>query len=474
MNNDKVIKKDIINITDLTSGNLFSKIIVFALPAMLTTIIQLLYVTVDLLTVSNGDSEDSMGAIATNSPLINLIIVVFTGMAIGVNAIISEAKGAKNKAKAERILHTAYLFSIILGILVGIFGIIFAKRFLLLMNTNPIYIEKASLYLKIYFAGLPFLMVYNYSAQLLKAQGDSFSPFISLLSAGLINIIFDLIFVYVFNLGVIGVGVATIISEFISALLCTFFLHNSKHLFVNLKFKSLRIEKESLKEIIKIGLPAGLQGFFFSLPNVFIQASLYTIDPSNTNLTNGASAAANIESYYYAGVEAISMATMTFIATNIGAKKKDNIKKIILYGFIWGFIYCLIMALITLLFKDLLLSLFIKDKNGIDYGKERLQIMGYTYILDFTMIFTANILRGFKRSFYPMITTLIFCTIFRIIMTRTLFQVDYFHTIFWLYSLYPISWILATINNVIGILIWIPKDYQKIDNISNIKALETK
>lgn len=431
---------------------------------MLTTIIQLLYVTVDLLTLSAGDSPNAMGAVATNTPLINLIIVVFTGMAIGVNALISEAKGAKNKEKASKILHTAYLFSLILGFGVGIFGFIFSDNLLSLMDIDQIYFANATKYLKIYFAGLPFLMVFNYSSQMLRAQGDSFSPFIALLIAGIFNIIFDLIFVLVFHLSVAGVGLATILAEAISAIICTFFLIKGKNHFVSLKLKSLKIDKQMLLEIIKIGLPAGAQGFFFSLPNVFIQSSLYTIDRGNTFLINGAVAASNIESYYYAGVEAISTATMTFIAANVGAKNKDNIKKTILYGAFWGSLYCLIMALITLIFHNNLLSLFVKDENSIKYGNDRLLLMGYTYILDFTMIFTANILRGFKHSLFPMITTLVYCTIFRIIMVKTVFNIEYFHTIFWLYSLFPISWVLATISNVIGILIFVKKDYKNINS----------
>ena len=438
---------------------------------MITTIIQLLYVTVDLLTLSKWDSANSMGAVATNTPLINLIIVVFTGMSIGVNALISEAKGAKNKEKAEKILHTAYLFSIILGFVVGLFGIFFSDNLLSLMNIDQVYFQNATVYLKIYFAGLPFLMIFNYSSQMLKAQGDSFSPFIALLCAGIINIIFDLVFVINFKLSVIGVGLATIIAQGVSALICTLFLMKGKNHFVKLNLRNLRIEKDSLKEIIKFGLPAGAQGFCFSLPNVFIQASLYAIDRGNTYLINGAVAASNIESYYYAGVEAISTATMTFIATNVGAKNKENIKKIILYGTFWGSLYCLIMALITLLFHNNLLSLFLDDERAINYGNERLLLMGYTYILDFTMIFTANILRGFKHSLFPMITTLIYCTVFRIVMVNTLFNLEYFHTVFWLYSLFPISWILATINNLIGIGYFIRKDFKKLNDETNVELV---
>lgn len=448
---------------DMTNGNLFTKIILFALPIMLTTMMQLLYVTIDLTSVHYGDSAESMGAIASNTALINLIIVVFTGISIGANVILSEAKGAGNQEKASKVVHTSLIFALISGIFVGVLGFFISDNLLELMGTEEHYFAKATLYLKIYFAGLPFLMLFNYSAQLLRAQGNSSSPFVALFIAGLINVGFDLLFVFPLHMGVAGVALATIISEAISAFYCIMVLIVGKHNYASFSFKHLHFDFPVLKEVLKVGLPAGLQGFFFSLPNVFIQSSLYTIDPGNVNLENGATASSNIENYFFAMADAIGIATMTFIAANVGAKKKDNIKKCIYCGAIWGTIVCVIIALMTGLLYRPLFSLFVSNEESIQAGRTRLFIMGFFYFFDFTMNLSGAILRGLKRSTYPMVTTLLSCTVLRIVLILTVFPLEPFHTIEWLYALYPITWIIATISNVIAIFIYVPKDLKKID-----------
>ena len=445
---------------DMVSGNFFRRIILFAIPAMLTTMMQLFYVTIDLTTVHYGDSAESMGAIASNNALINLIIVVFTGVSLGANVILSEAKGAGNKEKAEKILHTSLLFALFSGFFVGALGFVISDDLLRLMGTEEHYMAKAALYLKIYFCGLPFLMIYNYTAQLLRAQGDSKSPFLALFIAGLINIGFDCLFVFPMHMGVAGVALATIIAEAISSIVCTIVLIKGKNNYVNLSFKKLRIDFACLGELLKIGLPAGLQGFFFSLPNVFIQSSLYTIDPGNVHLENGATASSNIEGYFYACCDAIAVSTMTFIAANIGANKKENIKKCIICGLIWGSIFCAVIALIILLLHRPLLRLFVDNEESLEAGYTRLSLMAYLYFFDFTMAFTAAVLRGLKRSTYPMITTLMCCTVLRIVLILTVFPLPYFHTVFWLYALFPITWVIATICNVVGLFIILPKQYK--------------
>ena len=449
---------------DMTTGNFFWKIILFALPALFTQVMQLLYVTIDLTSVHYGDSAESMGAIASNSALINLIVIVFAGTSLGANVLISETKGANNRDKAEKVLHTSILFSLITGVLVGVLGFFISDDLLVLMGTEEKYIEKASLYLKIYFGGLPFLMIYNYAAQILRGQGDSRSPFIALAVAGVLNVGFDLLFVFPLHMGVAGVALATIISEAVSAFISMFYLIKGKSNYVSFSFKKLRFDSDSLVELLRIGLPAGLQGFFFSLPNVFIQASLYTIDPGNVNLENGANASGNIEGYFYACCDAVAVSTMTFIAANVGAKKKDNIPKCILCGAIWGTIFCVLIAIVTLTLYRPLLSLFVSNEVSIQAGKERLFLVGLFYFLDFTMAFSAAVMRGLKHSVYPMITTLLTCTVLRIVLILTVFPLDYFHTVIWLYALFPITWVVATISNGIALIYYLPRDLKKIEN----------
>ncbi len=446
--------------SDMTSGNLFKKIILFAIPAMLTTMMQLFYVTIDLTTVHYGDSAESMGAIASNNALINLIVIVFAGVSLGANVLLSEAKGAGNKEKAEKVLHTSIIFALFSGFLVGILGFIISDDLLKLMGTEEHYMAKATLYLKIYFCGLPFLMIYNYTAQLLRGQGDSKSPFLALFVAGIVNIGFDCLFVFPLHMGVAGVALATIIAEAISAVICTLILIKGKNNYVSLSFKKLRFDVQSMGELLRVGLPAGLQGFFFSLPNVFIQSSLYKIDPGNVNLENGATASSNLEGYFYACCDAIAVSTMTFIAANVGAKNKDNIKKSIVYGLIWGSIFCFLIAMVTLLFHNQLLRLFVTNEESLKAGYTRMSLMAYLYFFDFTMAFTAAVLRGLRRSTYPMITTLMCCTVLRIALILTVFPLEYFHTVFWLYALFPITWVLATLCNCVGLLIVVPKQFK--------------
>ncbi len=457
---------------DMTSGNLFWKIILFALLILASTAMQHLYVTIDLTTVHYGESADAMGAIASNTAMINLIIVVFTGMSLGVNVLLSEARGAGNKEKAHRVLHTSILFAIASGIAVGLIGALISDDLLRLMGAPEQYFSMATLYLRIYFGGLPFLMVYNYSAQLLRAQGDSRTPFLILAFAGAINVAFDCLFVLTpLKMGVAGVAVATVISEGVSAALGLWALAKKKDLFVNLRFRELRFDGAVLLEMLRVGLPAGLQGFFFSLPNVFIQASLYTIDPNNANLINGATASSNIENYFFVVVDALQGAVMTFIAASMGAKKKENIPKCFFFGMAWGAFFCLIIAGITAFLYRPLLGLFVDGEEAIAAGKERLSILGYFYFLNFAMGLTAGALRGIKASTYPMLTTLVFCTLLRIVLVLTVFPLPQFHTITWLYSLFPISWVLALTCNLIGIAVLFPRTMRRIEAE---KALQTE
>ncbi|MBP5694709.1 MAG: MATE family efflux transporter [Bacilli bacterium] len=456
---------------DMQNGNLFVKLIIFALPIMLTTVFQLLYSTIDLISVQKwGGGDNSMGAIAANGSLINLIIIVFANLSLGSNVAIANAKGAGNKERASNVLHTSILVALFSGIFVGIVGYFFSDNLLRLMGTEPLYLDLASTYLKIYFLGLPFLMIYNYSAQIMRAMGNSSTPFVILGIAGVTNVIFDFIFVYFVGLDVAGVAWATVISQLVSAILSLLALVYSKNLYLNLKVKQLRIDSQALKEVIKIGLPAGLQGFFFALPNVFIQAKLYTVDPGNVDLENGAIASGQIESYLYAGVSAIFSACLSFIAENYGANNKKNIMKIFWYSHLINLIYNALAIVVLLIFHRGLLHLFVSSDTAVDAGVERLYIIGFTYILDGAMDINGSLLRGIRRSTFPMVVTLLFCTLFRIIFLETAFNLEFFHTITWLYAVFPISWVMCIVANTVGILILLPKAYKEME----IYSLENK
>ena len=443
---------------NMTEGNLFAKIGLFALPLFLATVLQLLYSTVDLVTVHfMGGGQSSMAAVAANGALINLVIVVFANMSMGSNVAMGNAKGAGEHDKAKKILHTSFLVSIISGIAVGIIGFFTSMLLLELMKTDAHIIDLATTYLKIYFLGMPFLMIYNYLSQIMRAIGNSSTPFFILLISGIFNVVADIAFVAWFKMDVAGVAIATVISEVISALLSTLYFFIDKSSYVVFKWKEMRIDKGALKEIVRLGLPAGLQGFFFALPNVFIQAKLYTIAPDNPDLQDGAIAAGNIESYIYAGIEAIFAATMSFTAQNYGAKKIKNINKIYGYSLIWNFMFCAVVALVIIFANRSLLGLFVDTEQAFASGKERLMVIGLTYCLDGIMDITSSTIRGCRRSMFPMITTLIGCTVVRIILLETVFNIPYFHTVGWLYSVYPITWIITATANIIAMVIILKK-----------------
>ena len=297
-----------INEMDLTTGSLFKKIPLFSLPLALTTIFQLLYTTIDLFTVNQfGGGSLSMTAIGSNSPMINLIVTLFVSLATGANVVMSGCKGAGDRKKANKVLHTGIIIALISGLFVGIFGFAISPLLLRLMDTPASILSNATLYMRIYFIGLPFLMVYNFGSQMLRALGDSQRPLYILIFSGIVNVIFDFIFVYFLNMDVAGVAVATVISQFVSALFTILYFKNSTKCFVNFRIKELKIDKESLKDILRVGLPAGVQGLCFSIPNVMIQSSLYTISNysisgiaiSQEEIISGAAASAQVEGYIF-------------------------------------------------------------------------------------------------------------------------------------------------------------------------------
>ncbi len=445
---------------NLTNGNLFKKVIKFAFPLMMTNIFQLLYTTVDLWTVSEfGGGSLSMSAIGSNSALINLIVTVLASLAVGSNVCISIAKGKGDKEKADKILHTSFFVAIVGGGFVGIVGFFLAPQLLKLMGTPESIISRATTYLKIYFIGTPLMMIYNFGAQMLRALGDSKRPLHILTISGIINVLFDLLFVIVFKMDVSGVALATIISQGISAfLVITWFIINKKS-FVNFSFSKFKIYKDELLEILKIGIPSGLQGLAFSIPNVMIQSSLYTINDyyinrvliTQNDMISGASAAAQIEGYIFFMVDAFAVSLVSFAGQNFGARNRINIRKSYWFSIIWMMVFYGISLFGSIVFPSFFLKIFIKESEEINLeaailaGKERLLIMGSTYFIDGLMDINGSYLRGLKRSTPPAIVTIIGCTGLRILFLSTLFQVEYFHNIFWLYAVMPMSWILVNI-----------------------------
>lgn len=434
---------------NMTEGNLFKNIILFSIPIILSGILQLLYNACDLIVCRMFGPLHSTAAISSCNSLINLIVNLFLGLSVGANVLMSRCVGMKDQEKGQRVVYTSMIFSLIFGLLVGAFGFLTAGYFLKLMGTTSDVIEMSTSYLKIYMLGLPFSMIYNYGAALFRATGDTRRPFIFLSISGLLNVLLNLLFVISFKMGVPGVAWATIISQGLSALLIVIALLRSKGFF-EFKIQNIRFYKKEAIEIVRIGLPAGLQGAIFSFSNVLIQSSINSL---GTNVVDGSGASSSLEGFIYTAMNSVAQACVSFVAANYGAKNKDRIKKSVLYSLALVLIMNIIVGGIILLFRIPLLGLYVSTEEAIEAGSIRLFTIGITYFLCGFMDTMAFSLRGIGYSFVPMIVSLIGSCLLRIIWIYTFFQMDALHNIGGLVVSYPISWLITVSVHTIMFII---------------------
>lgn len=426
---------------DMCNGNIFLKIIKFSIPLALMGMLQLFYNAADLIVVSNfsGDSE-ALGAVGSTNSIINLLVNLFIGLSVGTNVIVAKYFGAKKFDKISDVVHTSILTSFIIGIVLGIFGFIFARPLLNLMNND---LDLSVLYLKIYFVGMPFNLVYNFAASVLRAVGDTKRPLYFLTISGMANIVLNLIFVIVFKMSVAGVALATVISQVISCILILFALFKSNECY-QLRFNKLKINKKALIEITKIGLPAGIQSSIFSISNVLIQSSINKFGPI---VMNGNSAASSVEGFVYTAMNSVYHAALAFMGQNVGAKKVKNIKKVTIYSLIIVCIVSMTLGGILFLSGQHVLKIYTDVPKEIEVGFIRLHYLCLPYFLCGIMDVMVGCLRGLGYSTLPMIVSIVGVCGFRIFWILGIF---YNYTDFqnvedlnMLYISYPISWIIT-------------------------------
>lgn len=454
---------------DMCNGNLFVKIIIFSLPLMLMGILQLLYNAADLIVVGNfGGDKTAIGAIGSTSSLISLTVNLFMGLSVGTNVTCAKYFGAKNNEKISKVVHTSILLSLIMGIGLGALGFIFADYLLTLMKND---LELSRVYLKIYFIGMPFNLVYNFAAAVLRAVGDTKRPLYFLSIAGLVNIILNIISVVVFKMGVAGVAYATIASQFVSCILIMITLCKTKECY-RFSFNQLKINKRELFEILKIGLPAGIQSSIFSISNVIIQTS---INRFNYIVMNGNTAASSVEDFVYVSMESVYHASLAFTSQNVGAKKTDNIKKITAYSLIIVTLIAVIFGGTLFIFGKQALSIYTKVPDEIEVGYIRLHYLCLPYFLCGIMDVMVGILRGMGYSTLPMIISIIGICGFRI---SWIYGYFYQHTNFTdykdlnlLYVSYPISWIITFLVQLTCYLILSKKRFKQIENDLILESL---
>lgn len=426
-----------------TRGSLLKNIIFFSVPLALSSVLQLLFNAADVVVVGRFVGSTALAAVGSNSALINLLVNLFVGLSIGSNVVAARCFGAKDDAGVRNTVHTSVAIGFISGAFLAFVGF-FAARYLLELMSCPVdVIDLSTIYLKIYFIGMPVNMVYNFSSALLRAVGDTRRPLYCLAASGVVNVILNLVFVIGFQLSVAGVALATIISQALSAGLVLWLLCREKGA-LHLNMRALSIHRGTLIQILRIGLPAGLQSTVFSLSNVVIQSA---INSFGSIIVAGNFAASNIEGFVYISMNAFSQAAVTFTSQNVGARQYHNIDRVLINCLGCVGVTGLVMGVGATIFGEPLLGIYSSDPAVIDAGMIRLIMICSCYFLCGFMDVLANCLRGLGYSVMPMVVSLVGSCALRLIWIATIFQL--FHTTRMLYLSYPVSWGLTVLAHLI-------------------------
>lgn len=418
----------------MTKGPWLRKILIFSMPLMLTGLLQMVYNTADIIVVGRFAGATSLAAVGATSSLIHLILNVFWGMAMGSGVMSARYIGADDNNRLSKCVHTAMLLSVVCGIAVGFFGFFMAEKLLILMDTPSDVLPLSKLYLQIYFLGAPASLVYNFGAAIVRSTGDTKRPLYILTSTGIVNIVLNLVLVIYFQMDVAGVAIATIVSQYISAVAIVIRLLRIDGA-CRLYIKKLRFHTDELKRILLIGVPAGIQNSLFSLSNVIIQT---TVNSFGSVAMSGISASSNIDSVIYTCTNAISQTAMTFTSQNMGARKHENLGKI--------YSRCLLittllgggLCALSFVFRNELLGIFSTEPDVIAAGAQRLIIILPFHVFCSLMDVGGGQLRGMGKSFEPMIITLLGSCGIRLLWVFVFFPKN--PTLHYLYWAYPISW----------------------------------
>lgn len=436
---------------DMLSGPILPHLLRFAIPLMLTGVLQLLYNAADLVVVGRYTGHEALAAVGATSSLTNLMINFFIGISVGANVVISRAIGAADNRKTASATHTAMLLGGIIGVVVGFFGFLLSPTFLTWMGTPAEVMAGASLYLRIITLGFPAALVYNFGAAVLRAGGDTRRPLYFLTVSGLVNVGMNLFLVLVFHMGVAGVAIATITSQYLSALLVIMALRRL-HTPSRLSLRRLKIRRDDFIDIVRIGLPAGLQSACFNISNVLIQSS---INSFGAVAVAANTASGNIEGFIYTVMDAFAQSVLTFTGQNIGARQYRRVPKILHVGLLLTFVSALGMGVLAVLFRRPLLHLYTPDELVVDYGAARMMIIALTYFLCGFMNNFSSSLRAMGHSLMPMLTCIGGVCGVRILIIYTWFKLAPSLTV--LYLSWPISWIVTTL---ILLVYWIQKSRQ--------------
>lgn len=432
---------------DMTKGKLFPKIVAFSLPLIATGVLQLLFNAADIIVVGQFVGDGAVAAVGATSATINLMINLFMGLALGAGIIMSRYYGSKNKERCFELVHTAMPLSLILGITIAVVGSVFAPQILKLIKTPEECIDQSTLYLAIYFLGSPFLMVYNFGAAILRAIGDTVRPLIFLTIAGVMNVLVNVILVVIFNLGVAGVAYATVTSQCVSAILVVIVLLKEKGI-AKYSIGQSKIKKRTLAEILRLGIPSGLQGALFSISNLLIQS---TINGFGEIVVAANTASVSLEGFVYISMNAIAQTSSTVVGQNFGAGNFDRIKRAVRTCLVYSVATSLLVSAVILLLQKPLLGLYLSTDQAVEWACVRITIVLPTYFMLGIMDLLSNSMRGMGSSVMPMIITLIGACLFRIAWIYVVFPFNRVYSNVILS--FPASWVITAAVDFIAFVL---------------------
>lgn len=428
---------------DMCNGPLLGKIMMFSLPLMLSGILQLLFNAADMIVVGRWVGSDALAAVGSTGSLVNLIVNVFIGLSVGTNVLVARYYGAGQEKELSETVHTAITSAIICGIALIFIGFFVSPVALKLMDSPEEVLGQSVVYLRIYFAGMPAMMVYNFGSAILRAVGDTKRPLYFLSIAGVINVLLNLFFVIACHMGVAGVALATTISQCVSAFFVVRCLVKSDRIY-KLYLSKLRIYKHKMIMMIRIGVPAGLQGAIFSMSNVLIQSS---INSFGADAMAGNSAASNLEGFVYTAMNTFHQSAVSFTSQNVGAKKHDRIGKIMIYCVLCVTVVGLVMGNGLYLLGEPLLGLYATEPEVIKIGMLRFLWICCPYFLCGLMDTLVGVIRGMGYAIMPMLVSLTGACLLRVIWIYTVFAAD--HRLEVLYFSYPFSWTVTSLVHLI-------------------------
>ena len=422
---------------DMLNGPVMPKLFSFALPLMLSSMLQLTFNAADVIVVGRFEGDAALAAVGAPGSLINLLVNLFLGLSVGANVVVAQCYGAGDFRQTRESVHTSIALSLLGGLLVGLVGFFMAGTLLGMMNTPAEVLPLATSYMRIYFLGMPANLLYNFGAAILRAVGDTRRPLTYLTVSGVVNVALNLFFVIVLGMGVSGVALATIISQIISAALVTLCLMRSDGP-IHLELKRIRLDMDKVWKIARVGVPAGLQGIVFSISNVLIQS---TINSFGKVAVAGNTTASNIEGYIYVAMNSIYQAAITFTGQNVGARRYERIGRVAAASLLAVFGIGAVMGAALMLFKTQLFRIYTDDDAVIAAAGMRSAVIAPTYFLCGMMDTTVGLLRGMGSSVMPMIVSIVGVCVLRVVWILTIYPLS--PTLTMLYLSYPISWALT-------------------------------